>query len=158
MQLFMKQKMFSFGDHFNVWDEAGNDRWEVEQELFTWGKKLHIYDAQGNEVADIQREIFTFRPRFTVTISGVETAEIVKHFTLFYREYEVNGPDWRVDGEFLSHEFTIWHGETQVAAVHKEWMTWGDCYTIEIADPSDELLVLAVVLAIDCVAEAANNN
>jgi uncharacterized protein YxjI len=35
-------------------------------------------------------------------------------------------------------------------------MTWGDTYEIDIADPADEIVAMAVVLAIDCVAEARN--
>lgn len=32
-------------------------------------------------------------------------------------------------------------------------MMWGDTYELDIVDPKDELLALAVVLAIDCVLE-----
>ena len=42
--------------------------------------------------------------------------------------------------------------------IDKEWFTWGDSYVLEIADPADEILALAVVLTIDCVAEAGNRN
>lgn len=150
MQLYMRQKVFTIGDRFNVWDEAGNDRWYVEQELFTWGKTLRIYDAQEREAACVRREVLTLLPVFSVTAGSREIARIVRHFTLFCQEYEVSGPDWYVEGEFLAHEFTIRRGDVQVAAVHKEWLTWGDCYTLEIADSRDELLALAVALAIDC--------
>ena len=36
-----------------------------------------------------------------------------------------------------------------------EWMTWGDSYELNITNPSDEIIALAVVLTIDCVMEAA---
>lgn len=42
--------------------------------------------------------------------------------------------------------------------LEKEWFTWGDSYCLNIADPADEILALAVVLTIDCVAETRNNN
>ena len=37
-------------------------------------------------------------------------------------------------------------------------MTWGDCYELDIVDPADELIALAVVLTIDCVIASSNNN
>ena len=37
-------------------------------------------------------------------------------------------------------------------------MSWGDSYELDIANPADELVALAVVLTIDCVNEANSNN
>ena len=66
--------------------------------------------------------------------------------------------DMEVEGSFWEHEFEIRRGGQIVARIYKEWLTWGDCYCLDIADPADELAVLAVVLTIDCVAEAQSNN
>lgn len=41
-------------------------------------------------------------------------------------------------------------------SISKEWFTWGDCYALDIADSADEMLALAVVLAIDAVHAQAN--
>jgi len=41
--------------------------------------------------------------------------------------------------------------------VSKEWFTWGDSYVLNIADEIDEILCLAIVLAIDCEMCTANN-
>ena len=38
--------------------------------------------------------------------------------------------------------------------ISKEWMTWGDSYELNIANPADEILALAVVITIDCVMES----
>ena len=38
--------------------------------------------------------------------------------------------------------------------IRKEWMSWGDSYELDIANPADELIALAVVVAIDCVTES----
>ena len=51
MKLYIKQKVFSWGDKFTVKDSNGEDRYYVEGEIFSWGKKLHVYDMRGNEVA-----------------------------------------------------------------------------------------------------------
>ena len=41
-----------------------------------------------------------------------------------------------------------------IVTISKEWMTWGDSYELDIADPDDETVALAVVLTIDCVMAA----
>ena len=38
--------------------------------------------------------------------------------------------------------------------ISKGWMTWGDSYELDIADPADEIVALAVVITIDCVTES----
>jgi len=81
MNLCMKQKVFSWGDRFTVWDENGNDRYYVRGEMFSLGKKLHLTDTAGAEVAFIQQKAFSFRPRFYVYMNGALQAEIVKDFT-----------------------------------------------------------------------------
>ena len=83
MNLCMKQKVFSWGDRFTVWDENGNDRYYVRGEVFSLGKKLHLTDTAGAEVAFIQQKAFSFKPRFYVYMNGALQAEIVKDFTFF---------------------------------------------------------------------------
>ena len=45
-----------------------------------------------------------------------------------------------------------------IVTITKEWMTWGDSYELDIANPADEIIALAVVLTIDCVQEMQQNN
>ena len=41
MKLYIKEKVFSWGDKFFVKDESGNDRYVVQGEVFSLGKKLY---------------------------------------------------------------------------------------------------------------------
>ena len=38
MKLYIKEKVFSWGDKFTVRDVYGNDKYIVEGEMFTWGR------------------------------------------------------------------------------------------------------------------------
>lgn len=38
VKLYIKEKVFSWGDKFTVKDELGNDKYIVEGEVFSWGK------------------------------------------------------------------------------------------------------------------------
>ena len=157
MKLYMKQKVFSIKDRFYIKDEQGNDRYYVEGEFFTIGKKLHLYDMNGRELAFIQEKVLSFLPRFYVYMNGKEAAEIVKAFTFFKPKYSINGLGWNVEGDFWSHDYRVANNGRDVASVHKAWFSWGDSYEIDINNSEEEVLTLAVVLAIDAVlaAEAA---
>ena len=154
MKLYIKQKVFSFKDKFTVKDEYGQDKYFVEGEFFSLGKKLHIYDMAGNEVAFIQQKVLSFLPRYFVFVGERQIAEIVKKFTLFTPKYEVVGLGWQVTGNFVAHDYEVSDNGRPVVIIHKEWMSWGDCYVLDIAPGADEIVALATVLAIDCATES----
>ena len=60
MKLYIKEKVFSWGDKFTVKDAYGEDKYIVEGEVFSWGKKLHVYDRSGREVAFIKQEVWRY--------------------------------------------------------------------------------------------------
>lgn len=155
MRLIIKQRVFSWTDRFRVWDEDDRDRYYVEGEFFSFGKKLHITAADGREVALVQQRVFSFLPRFFVWVDDVQVAEIVKEFTFFHPRYTIDGLGWDVEGDLLAHDYSISQEGREIVTIHKEWLTWGDCYVLDIADSKDTVTALAVVLAIDCVSAAA---
>ena len=150
MKLYIKQKVFSWVDTFTVKDETGADKYVVEGEFFSWGKKLHIYDMDGREAAFIRQQVFSFLPRYHVFCNGEEIAEIVKEFSFIFPRYSVEGLGWEIEGKIMAHDYQILEDGVPVVTITKEWMTWGDTYELDITNPSDEIMALAVVLAIDC--------
>ena len=155
MKLYIRQKVFSWKDKFYVKDERGNDKYYVEGEFFSFGKKLHVYDMDGNEVALVQQRLMSFLPRYCVFIGENQIAEIVKKMSLFRPKYYVEGLGWDVEGDFTAHDYAVINNGSYIVSIHKEWMTWGDCYELDIAPGADEIVSLSVVLAIDCVMAAA---
>ena len=154
MKLYIKEKVFSWGDKFTVKDQYGNDKYIVEGEIFTWGKKLHVYDMHGREVAFIKQEIWSFLPRYYVFCGDRQVAEIKKEFTFFFPRYSIAGLGWEIEGSFWEHSYQITKAGREIVSIEKEWMTWGDSYELDIADPADEIIALAVVITIDCVRES----
>lgn len=156
MKLYIKEKVFSWGDKFTVKDAYGEDKYIVEGEVFTFGKKLHVYDRSGREVAFIKQEVWSFLPRYYVFCGDRQIAEIKKEFTFLFPRYTIEGLGWEIDGSFMAHDYQITKQGRKIVTISKEWMTWGDSYELDIADPADELVALAVVIAIDCVTEASS--
>ena len=158
MKLYIREKVFTWGDKFTVKDEWGCDKYFVEGEIFTWGKKLHVYDTAGNEVAFIKQEVFSLLPRYYVFCGDEQVAEIKKEFSFLFPRYSIEGLGWEIEGRFMAHEYEITRNGYPIVSISKEWMTWGDSYELDIANPSDEIVALAVVLTIDCVTESSSNN
>ena len=157
MKLYIKEKVFSWGDKFTVKDQLGNDKYIVEGEVLSWGKKLHVFDMMGNEIAFIKQEVWSFLPRYYVFCDGEQVAEIKKEFSFLFPRYSIEGLGWEIEGRFMLHEYEITQNGRTIVSISKEWMTWGDSYELDIANPADEIVALAVVLTIDCVVEQQSN-
>ncbi len=155
MKLYIKQKVFSFKDRFTVKNAAGEDRYFVEGKLISLGKKLTVTDEAGNEVAFVNQKVLSFLPKFFVEVNGREVAQIKKKFTFLKPKYLVEGLDWEVEGDFFSHDYSITENGNVVASIHKRWMSWGDSFELDISDSADEVMALAVILAIDAVMDAS---
>ena len=158
MKLYMKQKVFSWADTFTVKDQMGEDKYFIKGEVVSWGKKLHVYDRSGREVAFIRQKLWTFMPRYMVSVNGTDVAEIVKEFTFLRPKYSIIGPGWEVDGSFWEHDYEVTKAGRPMVTITKEWMTWGDSYELDIAPEADEIVALAVILAIDAIVAQRNNN
>ena len=158
MKLYIREKVFSLGDRFTVKDELGRDKYVVQGQVFSWGKKLHVYDMAGREVAFIKQEVWSLLPRFYVFCDGRQVAEIKKEFTFFFPKYAIEGLGWVINGSFMAHDYEITQSDRTIVRIRKEWMTWGDSYELDIANPADEIVALAVVLTIDCVTESNSSS
>ncbi len=158
MKLYIKQKVFSWKDKFNIYDENGNEAYWVEGEVFSIGKKLDLFDKDNNHKAHIHQKVLSFLPRFFIQMNGEDVAEVVKHFTLFKQKFSVTGYDWQVDGDFFAHEYEIYRNDYTIATISKEWFTWGDAYAIDITDGIDPVGVISVVLIIDAILAQSDNN
>ena len=157
MRLYIKQKVFSWGDKFTVKDETGRDRYYVEGEVFSFGKKLHIYDQNGNEVAFMKQEIWSWMPTYCVFCGGRQVAQIKKAFSFLFPRYSIEGLGWEINGSFMAHDYEITKNGHPIVSISKEWMSWGDSYELNIINPQDEIVALAVVLTIDCVLDAQSS-
>ena len=161
MRLYIKQKVFSWNDKFTVRDEYGTDRYQVEGEFFSIGRKLHVRDMNGSEIVYIAQEIWAWLAKYHVHIQGRHVADVQKKFSWFTPRYELSGPEcagWTVEGSFWEHDYEVRDQNGNcIVHIYKEWMTWGDSYVLDIANPADELLALALVLTIDCVKASQKN-
>ena len=158
MNLYIKQKVFSWNDKFSVYDEAGNPQFYVEGEVFSFGKKLRIYDLDGNELAYIEQKVWSFLPKFNIWRDGEHFCTVVKSFTFFRNEYVIDELGWIVEGDFMDHDYYVNNGQRDVVSVSKEWFSWGDTYAVSIADDVDVVAALATVIVIDACIEAQRNS
>ncbi len=160
MELHIRQRIFSWGDSYDVFDDSGEARYEVRSAFFSLGHQIHVYDKQADEgrdeVGSIRQKLFTLMPTFEIEIGGRVIGTVRKKFTLLRQNYEVDYRGWDVEGDFLGWDYRVTDGSREVMSISKEWLTWGDTYVLRYSNPADEMPGLLLVIAID--AANCNNN
>jgi len=91
---------------------------------------MEIEDPAGHRMALVQKAMITpLRERWTVKIE--------------------DGPDLRVQGNVVDHEYTIERDGQRVAEVSKRWFRVRDTYGVEIEPGENDILILATAAVID---------
>lgn len=156
MRLLIKQRVFAWGDTYDIYDEAGNVRYFVKAELFSLGHQIHVYDANQQQIAVIHEKILTLLPAFTIEVNGRTIGTIQKKFTFLRPKYEIDYNGWRVEGDFLGWDYDVYNECCSIIHISKQLLHWGDTYCVDIPDPKDEVSGILLVIAIDA-ANCDNN-
>ena len=153
----MRQKLVAFGNDFYIENEQGQKVFKVDGKVLRVRDTLVFKDMQGNKLCQIQEQLL--RVKDTMKIEGPDgktLATIKKALITPVRDRWTvkikGGPDLEVQGNILDHEYRIGEGRQKVAEISKKWFRIRDTYGVEIAEGQDEVLILAVTVAIDAMA------
>lgn len=158
MKLLFKQRLFSWLDSYDIFDETGNTAYSVKGKI-SWGHKLVIYDKAGNEVGMVAEKIFTLLPKFEIYKDGYYAGQLKKELSFFIPHYSLDYSGWRAEGSLFEWDYSIVDvSGNAVASVSKELFNLTDTYVLDIKYPEDALDVLMFVLAIDAEKCSRHNN
>jgi uncharacterized protein YxjI len=149
MKLLFQQRLFSWFDSYDIYDEADRPVYVVKGEL-SWGHLLRIYDAGGRELGCVKEKVLTWLPKFEMYLGDRYLGCISKEFSFLKPKFNIDCNGWQVDGDWLEWDYTILDSaENCVATVSKDIWHWTDTYVLDVPDPQNALCVLMMVLAID---------
>jgi uncharacterized protein YxjI len=153
----IRQKLISIGDDFWIENAKGQKVFKVDGKVFTLRKTLVFEDVNGKKLCRIKERLLTIKDTMVIEDpNGKDLAVIKKALIAPFRDrWSVsvrNGADLSVQGNILDLEYSIKQGRKTVAQVSKKWFTIMDTYGVEIADGQNDILILAVAIAIDMMA------
>lgn len=149
MKLLFKQRMFSWLDSYDIYNEAGETVYEVKGQL-AWGHCMKIFDRSGREVGMIKQRLLTWMPKFEMYRGDRYVGCISREFTFFTPKYHIDCNGWSIEGNWMEWDYDIRDSAGGIVAyVSKELWNWTDTYTIDVQNPADALYALMLVLAID---------
>ncbi|WP_394189180.1 LURP-one-related/scramblase family protein [Paenisporosarcina quisquiliarum] len=150
-ELYIKQKVFSLSGKFTVIDQQENDVYYVEGSFMQFPKTYSILNTTRDEVALITKKMLSFLPKFFVEVNGQEVLTIKKEFSFLKARYTIDAAGIEVQGNWWDMNFQVLQQGEVIGQVNKEWFTWGDSYKVQILNEEMETIIIALVIAIDCV-------
>ena len=148
MKLYIKEKILSFHNRYFIKDEQDKNILEISSKAISIGSKTWIKDPDGNELAYIEQELFHLMPHYNVYINGQKEFDIKKKFKFFKNDYVLSN-NYRVEGNFLSHNFVVYNNKGEkVGEITRKYLTIGDQYIIDILDEKEYILILTIIVAI----------
>lgn len=157
MKLYIKQRIFSLVDSFDVFNENGHPKYTVKNQFLSLLHHLTVYDGFGNAVGNVDQRFALFLPTFDISINGSPMGSVSRAFSFFVPQYNVSYQGWDCEGDLFGYNYEVHDGLRTVATIHKKFFAMSDSYEINIADEKDELMVLMLVMAIDATNCSGNN-
>ncbi len=153
----IRQKLISIGDDFWIENSKGQKVFKVDGKALRIRKTLEFGDANGRKLAQIKERLLAIKDTMVIEDpSGKDIAVVKKALIAPLRDkWNVNvkgGDDLVVQGDILDLEYDIKQGRKKVAEVSKKWFTITDTYGVEIADGQNDILILAIAIAVDMMA------
>jgi uncharacterized protein YxjI len=150
----IRQKILSIGDDFWIENQEGQRVFKVDGKALRLRKTLIFEDINGNKLAKIQERLLTFKDTMAIEDEEGNQMAVIKkgiiaplgdHWTVKVR----GRPDLDVQGNILDHEYSIMERRRKIAEVSKKWLSLTDTYGVEIDDGQNDILILALAIAID---------
>ncbi len=159
----MRQKIFALGQDFYIENKQKQKVFKVDGKVLRVRDTLKFKDMKGNTLCQIQQKIARIKDVMEVDDANGKTIAKVKKaiITPVRDRWTVkigNGPDLSVQGNILDHEYKIEEGRTKVAEVSKKWFRLRDTYGVEVAPGQNDVVILAVTVAVDMMAHAGRTN
>lgn len=158
-RLLIKQKVFSWTDTYDVYDEAGVAKYFVKADFFSIGHRIRVYDKNtGQEIGVIQERVLRLFKEFEISIGGFSQGIIKKQFSFFIPKYNIDYKGWRLEGDYLGWNYMVYEGTRCVVRISKQLFRWGDTYVLDVVESRDEIPALMVAIAMDAARCSENDN
>ena len=150
----MREDLISIGDDFWIENESGQRVYRVDGKVLRISKTYVFLDLAGNTLCRIKERLLTIKDTMEIEdAEGREMAVIRKALISPLRDRWAvkvrNGADLDVQGNILDHEYAIRQGRHRIAEVSKKWLRLTDTYGVEIAEGQNDILILAIAVAMD---------
>jgi uncharacterized protein YxjI len=153
MRYAVKEKLFSIGDDFWITDEGGDKAFLVDGKVLRLRQTLEICDPDGRVLVTVRKKLIAMHESMEIEEDGALVATVRKAFMSPLRHRSTvelaDGSQLDVTGSILDKEFEITAGGEVLARISRAWFRIRDTYGVEVEPGQDDVLFLAIAVALD---------
>jgi uncharacterized protein YxjI len=152
----IEQKIVAMRDTFGIKDRSGNLLAYVKKKIMSWGPQFWFETPDGTRLGEMHGKVLTIRPTFEIYDTQGLVAVVKKKIL------KLLGSEWwledntgreiaRIKGNITEHDFKVQSPTgSEIAIVHKKWVSVRDSYGIEIVNQEIKpYVIVAYVIAMD---------
>ena len=140
----------------NITDEEGNVKYYTKSSIIAIKGKTDIMDAAGNVIAHLEKRPVSLHEKHFITMAdgrsctlSNEIFHVVKDIT------NIEGLGWQLRGNIIGLHFNLVDAnDNPVATVGKKAVSIHDKYVIDLYQPAQEDIVVAIVIQLEKMLEA----
>jgi uncharacterized protein YxjI len=127
------EKVLRLRDTLVFEDRQGKKLCQIQERWLPIKETMEIEDPDGKQIAVVKKALIApLRDKWDVKVKG--------------------SPDLDVQGNIFDLEYKIKQGRKKVAEISKKWFRLTDTYGVEIESGQNDILILAIAVAIDMMA------
>ena len=104
MELYFKQRLLSFFDSFDIYDEDDNVIYTVEGQP-AWLHKLHVLNAAGEHIATVRQEL-SLLASFELLVGEQSIGCVEQNFSLLRSAFTLDCYDWDIEGDVFGLDYS----------------------------------------------------
>lgn len=144
----------------DVTDEEGNLKYYTQSSVFALKGKTDIMDASGNLVAHLEKKPVSLHEKHFISMTDGRNITLSNELLHIVNDItNIEGLGWQLRGNIIGLTFNLIDQNGQpVATVGKKMISIHDKYCIDIYQPEQEQVVVAIVIQLEKMLEARSEN
>lgn len=159
-KLYLRQKIFKITDHYPILNSDEQVEYYVDQDFKFVGLTVHVSDPNRHHLFTVNRKIISLLPKHWVDFADGSSLWLHSRFKLFGTKIDIEPYDlgFTVEGDFFSLNYEVKRFGETVATINRPFFSWSDRYELTILDESLQDLIVAIVITVDAIKDASENN
>jgi uncharacterized protein YxjI len=153
MRYAVREKLFAIGEDFWITDKHGNRVFFVDGKVLRIRETLQLKDETGQIVAVVRKKLVAVHETMEIERDGALAAIVRKSLISPLRHRSVidlaDGSQLEAVGNIIDKEFEIRSDRGTLAWISRAWFRIRDTYGVDVAPGEDDVLMLAVAVALD---------
>ena len=158
--LYTAMQLGNLHRQIDVTDEQGNVKYYTKSSVIAIKGKTDIMDADGNVIAHLEKRPVSLHEKHFVTMADGRNFTLSNEmFHVFKDVTNIEELGWQLRGNMIGLTFNLVDEEgAPVATVGKKAVSVHDKYCIDVYQPRQEQVIVAIVIQLEKMLEARREN